>query len=120
VQVPTATAVIVPPENVQDPTGLAETEILTVPPDGATALIATVASIPKSLNVEGVSVGSFARRDEVCKIDAPEEGEDLELSPTMFVATTFTVYVPGVTFSNSIVDAVVVCVAASVFPELIK
>ena len=42
VHVPTAIAVIVPAAYVHEPAGLAETLIVTVPPDGATALTATV------------------------------------------------------------------------------
>lgn len=91
VQVPTAFEVTVPAAYVQEPAGLAETLIVTVPPDGATALTATVSSIPRSEKVLGVSTGSLANRDDDAAIVALEDGEERELSPTIFVATTFTV-----------------------------
>ena len=69
VQVPAATSLIVPEfplpaVKVQDPAGVAETEKVTVWPDGATALTARLPPISRSGKVEGVRTGVFARSEE--------------------------------------------------------
>ena len=69
VQVLAATSLIVPEfplpaVKVQDPAGVAETEKVTVWPDGATALTARLPPIGRSGKVEGVRTGVFARSEE--------------------------------------------------------
>ena len=96
VQVPAATPRMVPvfplpAVKVQDPRGVAETEKVTVCPDGATALTSRLPPMSRSGKVEGVRVGLLAKREigaaTVCTVDA----SDLGLLPTIFVARTFTV-----------------------------
>jgi hypothetical protein len=95
-QVPKETALMVPnavvvPEKVHDPAGIATTEMVTVPPDGAIAVIPIDPPMFKSGREEGVNVGSFERSVDVEVTVALEDGDDLKLSPTRFVATTLTV-----------------------------
>jgi hypothetical protein len=76
--------------------------------------------MPKSEKVDGVRTGSLTSKDEDAATVALEEAVERELSPTTFVATALTVYVPDATSVNSTVVDVVVNVATSALAELIR
>ena len=120
VQVPSAMPVMVPAEYSQAPDGFDETVIVAVPPEGATAVTPTVASITKSEKVEGVRVGSLASNEEVAEIVALVDAVERTPSPTMLLPKTLTVYVPAATEVNSAVVPVASTLVTSAPEELIK
>jgi hypothetical protein len=122
VHVPAAIAVIFFDEEsyVQAPDGFPETVTVTVPAEGVVVETSTGPSITKSGIVPGEITGSLASFEEAAARVAEPDAVERALSPTRLVAITLTVYVPGVTFANSVLVVVGVVLVTSLPAAFIR